>query len=279
MNFFSSVVISVSSTSFDALALRESLEENFSYISSLGFEGVELAIRNPDLIDSEKILKLLARYDLKVPAIGTGQAYVDEGLSLTSDDKGLRKKAEQRLRAHLKLAREFSSYVIVGLIRGNPEKERLKRAWLFLEKSLDRLCEYAQKIGARGFLLEPLNRYETSLINRVDEAIELIEKIKTKKRVIRILLDSFHSNIEERDIKETILNSKDYLGHIHIADSNRLAPGQGHLDFSMIFNALEKISYRGWVSAEVLAKPTPREAVRLTADFLAKFGLLRRVQK
>lgn len=267
------LVISVSTTSFQALALREDLENNLALLKSLGLEGAELAVRNPAELDFKSVSNLLERHQLKVPALGTGQAFLEEGLCLTSPEPETRRQARERLVLHLDLSARLNSYVIIGLIRGIPKKEEKEQARKFLAEELDWLCRKAKIVGSPGLILEPLNRYETSLINTLAEAKALIQEIGAEN--LGILADSFHMNIEEKNIFESIVSTGDFIRHIHLADSNRWAPGQGHFDFDQFFRALEKIGYNHWLSGEYLPEPNPEQAVKMFAEFLRKKKILR----
>jgi len=267
-----SVVVSLSTTRFSALALKEELEKNFGLLRRLGLDGAELAIRNPQEIAPREIFSLLERYQLKVPALGTGQAYIDEGLSLTAEEKNIRQKARERLFAHLELSAQLSAMVIIGLIRGSPELSQKEESLKILKEELDIICQKAKSLGSPGLLLEPLNRYETSLLNTISEAKEFIEELGSEN--LKILADSFHMNIEERDISGALRGAGDLLGHIHLADSNRWAPGQGHFNFEGFFQALAELNYQGWLSGEFLPLPTAQESVRMFAEFLGERGLL-----
>jgi len=87
---------------------------------------------------------------------------------------------------------------------------------------------------------------------------------------IKVLLDVFHMNIEELSIAAAIRTTGDKLGHLHIADSNRLAPGMGHVDFAEIAAALSDIGYQGWVSGEHLSLPDSFAAAKQTRSFIFK---------
>jgi 5-keto-L-gluconate epimerase len=120
-------------------------------------------------------------------------------------------------------------------------------------------------------IIEPLNRYETNLYNDAASAKELIDGLA--KPNFKLLIDTFHMNIEEPDMIGTILGAREYISHVHFADSNRWAPGCGHIDFKAIIAALKEIGYDGTVCAEILPKPTPEACLRLTIDCFRKLGL------
>lgn len=259
----SSVIVPVQDpTPFSPFSPKQSLETNLAKISEAGYDGVELAITDPTHIEIAEIKKLLRRYNLAVPAITTGQAYGIEGLSLTSSDKELRERATSRIKRHMQLAEEFSAVVIVGLIRGEKGDREARK---LLIEALGACACFDDKVE---LALEPLNRYEAELVNTVDEALEVLDKIKMDN--IGILFDTFHANIEEISIGESIQRADDRLFHVHIADSNRWAPGYGHLDFNQISEVLSGIGYQGFGSLESLPKPNPKICLQESAVFIKK---------
>lgn len=136
------------------------------------------------------------------------------------------------------------------------------------EKAMDWLCEalsdlgsYAQKLGAT-LLLEPLNRYETNLINRVDQGMEALQKVALPN--IKLLGDLFHMNIEETNSAQALRSGAAYLGHVHLADSNRGPCGSGHIGMEKIGEVLKDIGYQGFVSAECLPTPDSSVAAEMT---------------
>lgn len=265
-----SIVISTPEAKFSALAFKEDFTRSIKKVAELGYEGVELAVRDPDKVDGKKISKLVKLYHLEVPAIGTGQAYGEEGLSFSHPQFEIRKRAVERIKNHIDFAAKFSAQVIIGLIRGKMEKNVSREdaeQWI-----LDCIGECARKAQRLGLFLtvEPLNRYETNFLNTVAETISFIKKIGAVN--IGILIDTFHMNIEEVSIYESIKRSKDYLRHVHVADSNRWAPGSGHLDFTQIIKTLKEIDYKGYLSAEILPLPDPDSAARLTIEHLREIS-------
>jgi len=259
-----SIVLSTQPASFSALAYRGRLAENIATIKRLGYDGVELAVRDPALLDMTEIDSLLRRHQLAVPAIGTGQAYSEEGLSLTHPDEAIRDRAKIRIKAHVALAAHLDAKVIIGLIRGKMESgvdEKQAERWL-----VDSLKECAAENEKVSIAIEPINRYETNVANTVLSALALLEQIAMEN--VGLLLDTFHMNIEEPSIAESIMVAKDRLFHFHIADSNRWHPGAGHIDFKEVIGVLERIGYDGFLSAEILPLPDPDTAAEKTIGFM-----------
>lgn len=249
-----SFVVSLQDTKFKSIA-KGKWEEKIALLADLGYDGVEFGIRDPKKVNIDDIEKTLTRYDLELSAIGSGQAYVDDGLSLSSINAEVRNKAIDRLRDHIELARIFNTQVIIGLIRGEKEGPNNNSSTFEnnLYDSFKRVCHYA---SAKKVILtlEPLNRYETDLLNTVDETLIFIKK--SKCRNLKILLDTFHMNIEEKDFIASIKKAKDYLSHVHLADSNRRYPGEGHINFEAMLRTLKQIGYVGYLSGEMLPLPS-----------------------
>jgi len=264
MPFRYSVVISTQTTKFEALAFKEDLEHNLAKIAGWGYEGVELAIRDPDLVDVEKLVEMLDEHGLCVPAIGTGQAWGEERLSFTSEVPEVRRAAIERIRRHIPLAKRLNALVIIGLIRGvTPKGQERTQSLLYLYEALHECLEYATQAGVR-LVLEPISRRETDLVNTVAEGMQLLGRIQSDH--LGLLLDTYHMNIEESSIEDSIRLCGRDIFHFHVADSNRRYPGAGHLDFRAILSALSSTGFQGWVSGEFM--PGPDEAARLSIEFL-----------
>jgi 5-keto-L-gluconate epimerase len=261
-----SIVLSTHQARFEAVTFKGDFETNIAKIARLGYDGVELAIRDPDLVDVGMIERVLVQHGLQVPAIGTGQAWGEERLSFTNLDQQVRKAAIKRIKSHIQLARRLKAKVIIGLIRGvTPPGQTKAQSMQFLQQSLQDCLEAASAQGVY-LALEPLNRYETDLIHTINDGLELINWIGSPN--LGLLLDTFHMNIEESMIEESIRMCGGHIFHFHVADSNRKYPGAGHLDFGSILNALFSTGYQGWVSGEFMPIPDSDTAAQCSIEYL-----------
>ncbi|WP_351235253.1 sugar phosphate isomerase/epimerase family protein [Streptomyces sp. NPDC002133] len=134
---------------------------------------------------------------------------------------------------------------------------------------LAELGEHARAEGVTLYL-EPLNRYEDHMVNRLEQAAELIRTVGID--AVKIGIDSYHMNIEETDPAASILAHADVIGHAQVSDSNRFQPGAGHLDWPAWLAALEAIGYDGYLAAECRLTGDPVEAVRSIPGFLRRSG-------
>jgi sugar phosphate isomerase/epimerase len=255
-----SLVVSVEETSFDAVAVRGGWESAVRRLAELGYDGVELAIRDAAAIDAGRLEAAAREAGLEVPALGTGQAYLRDGLSLSSSDATARRVAADRAIGHVRLAARLGSLVIIGLLRGRVADGREATAARCLE-GLRPVLDAAASAAVR-LVIEPINRYETDFLVTVGETLAFIEASGAPH--LGVLADTFHMNIEEASIEGALQEAGDQLWHVHTADSNRWAPGFGHLDFPAIVSALAGLGYQGFLSAEVLPKPDPETAARQT---------------
>jgi sugar phosphate isomerase/epimerase len=264
------IAISTPGAQFSALAIKENFRDSIRRVAELGYDAVELHIRDPLGVDVDEVKGLLNRYRLPVPTIGTGQAYGEEGLSFADPDPKIRQKTVQRIKDQMDLASKLNiPRVTIGLIRGTVKAGMDKDlAGEYVTDCLVKCLNYNPTIT---LILEPLNRYETSLYNDTASAKEVIDRIGNSN--LKMLVDTFHMNIEEPDMIQSILRVRDYISHVHFADSNRWPPGCGHINFKKIVGALRKINYRGAIAAEVLPKPTPEECLRLTIEYYKTLGL------
>jgi 5-keto-L-gluconate epimerase len=261
-----SIVLSTQPAQFQAATYKGDLAANLSSIAGIGYDGVELAVRDPRLVDYEGLESLVNACNLRVPAIGTGQAWGEEGLSFTNPDPSVRSAAIERIKSHIPGARRFGAVIIIGLIRGIVAKG------VSQPQAMDWLVEALQDCSAAALpfnirlALEPINRYESTLINTVSEGMDLIHRVGAEN--FGLLLDSFHMNIEEAQIESSIRQCRGRIFHFHVADSNRWYPGAGHLDFRSILAALQENGYDGWVSGEFLPKPDSATAGQKALSFL-----------
>jgi sugar phosphate isomerase/epimerase len=246
-------------TKFGPLLFPGNLELACEYLQEAEYDGIELSLLDSTSpVEIGRVEELLRRTSLSLVSIATGQSYLEDGFSLFTGDEVLRAKCVGRLKNHIDYARQFGSAVIVGGIRGKIDRIEFIDEYRTLgERSLVEVCAYAEAKGVT-ILLEPVNRYETNVLNTVQDAYELIKRHGLED-MARILPDTFHMNIEEVDMVSTVETYADSIGALHCADSNRLAIGMGHTDLAPVIAKLnaDRLLYLG---VEVLPLPTSEEA-------------------
>ncbi len=261
-----SIVLSTHAAQFAAATFKGDFAANVAKIAALGYDGVELAIRDPRLVDANELARVIAGHGLVVPAIGTGQAWGEERLSFTAADAAVRRAAIERIKSHIPLAARLNAVVILGLIRGiTPQGQSHEQSMTYLVEALQECAAAAAPAGVY-YALEPLNRYETDLIPTVADGLDLIARVGAAN--FGLLLDTFHMNIEEPSIEGSIRQATGRIFHFHVADSNRWHPGAGHLNFRSILDTLFATGYTGFVSGEFLPQPDAEIAAHRAIRFL-----------
>ncbi|MGA8905147.1 MAG: sugar phosphate isomerase/epimerase family protein [Candidatus Bathyarchaeia archaeon] len=237
-----------------------------------GFEGVELNLNSDKEPLLSRISGMIEEAELKVAAVGTGLLYSESKVSFTDPQPAKRGKAVSVFKGLVKFASAFQAPVIIGLVRGVGPVSN-ERTAAYLQDCLTQ-CDAAANKSRVRLALEALNRYETQSLNTAKDVVEFIDQHQLNST--GLLLDSFHMNIEEEVIENTLDTYASRIVHFHIADSNRWPPGYGHLNVHGLLNRLEAQGYDGWVSSETLPRPTSVEAVKATADYLTRHGYIRK---
>ena len=228
----------------------------------LGFDAIEVFPPGPEAVDVESLRKLLEAHGLMLAAVGTGAGWVKGRLHLTLPDPSARQKARAFIRSIIDLAGPLGAPAIIGSMQGRSgDGVDHATAIGYLSEALEELGEHARPYRV-PLVYEPLNRYETNLVNTVESGVRLLKELSTKNVVL--LADLFHMNIEEANLPAAIRLGREHIGHLHFVDSNRRPAGLGHLDYGPIVAALAEIGYDGFASAEALPYPDSDSAARQT---------------
>jgi sugar phosphate isomerase/epimerase len=247
----------------------DGLEDGCERAAALGFDAVEIFPPAAEALDGGGLRDLLAARRLKVAAVGTGAGWVVHKYSLTSPDPAVRAQARVFIRSIIEAAAEYGAPAIIGSMQGRWEPPVTReQALAWLAEALEELGEWARAKG-QVLLYEPLNRYETNLLNRLGDTVALLRNLRTKH--VRILADLFHLNLEEASVPGALLAAGDYVGHVHFADSNRQAMGFGHTDVAGVIHALRTMGYQGYLSAEILPLPDSLAAASRTIETIRKY--------
>jgi sugar phosphate isomerase/epimerase len=247
--------------------LSGTLEEKLAKAAGMGADGVELITTEPAGLDLPALKNQLDKNGLQVAAIASGGMAFAAKLTLLNSDVGIALLARQRLDELIQLAAELGAEVVtIGSFRGRAGTDK-KRSRAELAEVLRGAATIAEREGVR-LALEPLNRFESDLINNVEEGLAFVKELDNP--AVGLLLDTFHINIEEASWTEPFVRAMTAgkLFHIHLGDNNRLPPGKGLIDFAAILRTLDEIGYAGWLSAELLGKPDPDTAGQQTIDHM-----------
>lgn len=221
----------------------------FPQFKKWGFDTVEIPVEAPEHIDP---VKVKAAADKAGLAIGSICACMGPGRDFRGSVAD-QKAATEYVKALIDQAAVMGCpsvigpiYSVVGRIGAHDEKEQ-KQHFATVVKNLQPLAKYAEKKGVT-LCIEPLNRFETDFLNTCDKGLKLIKAVGSK--AVKLHLDTFHMNIEEKNQAAAILKAGKHLAHFHACGSDRGTPGNDHIDWKPIVNALRKIGYKGDVVIE-----------------------------
>jgi sugar phosphate isomerase/epimerase len=213
------IALSPRLTKFGPVMYSGNLGDGLKAVSEAGFKYVELSLRSTNDVDPDELNGTLQKLNLKITAIATGQACLFDQLCLGSEDKQLRKKAVEHFKAITLLAKKINSgAIIIGGIRGRLAGIDHDYQENF-NNGVNAIRECAEWAEANGIplLIEPINRYETNWIFTAQDGSDLIDRIGVNS--VKLLLDTFHMNIEESSIVNAIIKNGNRLGYVHFADN------------------------------------------------------------
>ncbi|MGA2762759.1 MAG: sugar phosphate isomerase/epimerase family protein [Spirochaetia bacterium] len=247
---------------------------------TLGFDLVEIPIEGEQDIDYHKAAEAYKRAGLKSSIC----AVMGAGRDPSHDDEAIQKGGVSYLKHCIDAAVTMGSPIVVGPLyaavgrtwQATPDQRRRE-----LERCAKNLKQVARHAEDKGITLalEPLNRFETSFINLTEQALELVRMIDSPR--VKVMMDTFHANIEEKSLGKAIEAAGSHLVHVHANENDRGTPGSGHVAWSEIAAALKKVKYDGALVIESFSTEV-KEIARAAAvwrplaaspEILAKDGL------
>jgi len=232
----------------------EDLEKSLQRLAKYEYDAVELE-GEPDKekYEPKKVKKMLQQYGLKVSSIAGMYLWKEEiKRDLASSDKKIREQTIAYLIKCIDYAQLMGAKLVIvvpaAVSKTDPSLSK-KEDWKNSVKAVQEVAKYAEK---KDILLaiEPINRYETYLVNSIQDALYYAREVNSSH--VKIMADTFHMNIEERDIPESIRIAGNNLINVHIADSNRCSVGRGHINFKALIKALKEINYQYALTLEPL---------------------------
>jgi D-psicose/D-tagatose/L-ribulose 3-epimerase len=216
-------------------------------IKAGGFDGIEVSLFDPATFAAADIRKGLEDNGLEV----TICAVVGKDVNIISDDAATRARALQHMKDSVKVSAEVGAKIIAGPLYSPvgylPGRRRTSEEW---KRAVDCYQELGPVLAAHSvtIAIEPLNRFETYFLNTAADAVALCDEISHPN--VGILFDTFHANIEEKDIGAAYRLVARHLKHVHTCENDRGIPGSGHVEWSDVFAALRDAGYDGWLTIE-----------------------------
>ncbi len=250
------------------VVFRDRLDVGIGKAGRLGYDAVELALAQAGDVDVPSLRRILADTNVGVAAISTGRVFTEQRAWLTSPDPVVRGRAVSILKGLVEIAGPLGApRVNIGRVRGFVgQGESPETATSRFLAGITECADFAASLGI-DIVLEPVNRYEINFVNSVvPDGVAIVEAVGLPN--VRLMPDTFHMNIEDVSITASLEAAKPVIGYVQVADSNRWAPGQGHIDFAAVIATLDRIGYDGDVGVEILPLPSPDVAAGQAIEFL-----------
>jgi len=235
--------------------LNEDTIKVFNKVREMGFDGVEVPLVDPMKIEFkliEKMRKELERINLECTCAGG----LGKNENLIDKDENIRERGKSYLKRFIDICSDIGTNILCGVLYGTFEmskgRGRTKQEWDLAVKLIRDMADYA-KDKKVILCLEVINRYETYFLNTAEDGVQLVKDIG--KDNVRLHLDTYHMNIEEKDFYIPIVKSKGYLGYMHCSENDRGIPGTGHVNWDEVFKGLSEIHYDGWLVIESFYGP------------------------
>jgi D-psicose/D-tagatose/L-ribulose 3-epimerase len=221
----------------------------FPKIKQLGYDVVEIPVEDPDIIDGQKVKEALDKHNLEAVVCGAFGPNRD----FTHDDPAVHQQCFDYMDALMDFCTLWDldfvagpMYSAVGKARMVPPDQK-KKEWERAVTNLRKVCQKAEDRGLE-LAIEPLNRFESDLINTTGQARQLVNDINHP--AAKIMVDGFHMSIEEKSMEAAIRTAGDQLIHVQTSENYRGTPGTGQTDWESFRKGLEAIDYKGIVSIE-----------------------------
>ncbi|UCH27028.1 MAG: sugar phosphate isomerase/epimerase [Trueperaceae bacterium] len=227
----------------------ERFAEYVPKVRAMGFDMIEFGLEDPEALDYRRAAEILKAHDCGISVA----AAMGPDRDLIKDDEAVQRNALDYLRHCIDACHTLGATNLVG-----PMYSAVGRVWKETPESRERdvetLVTYLKTLSAYAFdrgvvlCLEPLNRFETSFINLARQVNEIVDRVDHP--ACKVLLDTFHMNIEEKSLGDAIRATGQRLGHFHACENDRGAPGSGNVTWGEVAQALRDIDYRGPVVIE-----------------------------
>ena len=231
-------------------------EADLACVRQSGYDAVELQIGDPAGFDEERFRKLSEASGLPLCAFQTGGSYLSRGNCLCSPDAEVRRRTVALLRSFVDLAARWNAVIVFGSLQGRLSDEPDRAAGSArIRESVGEVGGHATKQRVK-LAFEPVNHMEVGFHNTIAEVAEVVRAAKLPG--LRMMVDTFHMNIEERDMLAPLAGIGDILAHVHLSETNRDVLGAGHWPTAAFLSGLRNIGYRGYCSVGVYNSRLPK---------------------
>ena len=240
------------------------LSRRMERLVALGYQGIELSAMYPPPYTADALLTLSRRHNMPVVSFLSGGSYGNEKLCLASPDAAVRERAVERLSSYVDYAAPLQAVVVVGLMQGLRSDE--PDGVLAAGRITDCLRRVADRAAAKGttLVLEPVNHLQVGFHHTAAEAATLVAHVGSP--ALSYMLDTIHMHIEERSVRDTIMQHARHIRHFHLCESNGGPFGSGTIDFPEVIGALREGGYDRFISVKVYRQIGWEEAATTAAE-------------
>ena len=215
--------------------------------AEMGFDGVEIPFFDPETVDIQATKAALKKHNMGC----VGCAITSPGRDLISSNPSERQTAKDYIRECIDITAQLGSdtligpaYSVVGKLVG---RARTDEEWNLCVEGLKEIAECAEQ-NKVTLAIEPINRFETYFVNTAADVVSLAKDVDSP--YIKVMLDTFHMNIEEKNIRGALEGAGDLLHHVHCCENDRGTPGTGLVQWDVVFETLAKLNYNRWFVIE-----------------------------
>ena len=236
------------------------LEKTMEFVAKTGYDAIEIraAVDDYKWCDIKQLAKNL---NLEISGLTGDTGWPNEEQDLANRSEDNRKKAVSYFERQIEAVKEVGAeYLVVcpSAVGKTTPMGAEGEDWKWAIDSVQKLTKKAEELNIT-LVIEPLNRYESCIVNTGADATKFVKEVNHPK--VKMLLDSYHMNIEERDLEFPFLDAQDNLHILHVADSNRRSMGRGLIDFKPFISGIKRIKFDGYVVVEATAPgPNPFQA-------------------
>jgi D-psicose/D-tagatose/L-ribulose 3-epimerase len=225
-------------------------------LKKAGYDAVELQIADPSLFDEERAGRSLQGVGYAMCAFQTGSTYYSRGNCLCTANEAVRRRTTALLRSFVELAARWNAVIVFGSLQGRHSDEPDR--WAGAARILEAIQDVGQYASEKNVTLafEPVNHGEVGFHNTIAEVAEIVRSLNLPG--LRMMVDTFHMNIEEKDMLAPLEGIRDILAHVHLSETNRDVLGVGHWPTAAFLGELARIGYRGHCSVGAYNTRRPR---------------------
>jgi sugar phosphate isomerase/epimerase len=234
----------------------EDFDGDLAHLKRAGYDAVELQIADPASFDEPRVRRSLDAAGLAMCAFQTGGTYATRGNCLCTADDAVRTRTIELLKSFVDLAARWKALIVFGSLQGRLANEPDRAAGTARIRAA--ILDVGRRATEQGVTLafEPVQHGEVGFHNTIAEVAEVVRSMDLAG--VRMMIDTFHMNIEERDLLAPIAPTRDLLAHVHLSETNRGILGEGHWPTAAFLGELKRLDYAGYCSVGVYNSRRPR---------------------